>query len=164
MARCWPFDLHQSSPVIHQGVLYAHENGRVRAMRLPERLGERLKLEPLWETDVPRGQYQIPSPVIHDGRLYGLTMNGVLCAIDCESGETVYQERPGLAPRAYASLSLAAERLFAADQSGKVFVFSRGDEFRLLATNELELHPSSLVFDDKRLYLRTWRHLYCVGE
>jgi hypothetical protein len=43
-------------------------------------------------------------------------------------------------------------------------VVQPGREFKELARNKLETFRSSLVFEGKRVYIRTDKKLYCIGE
>jgi outer membrane protein assembly factor BamB len=158
------FRLEQSSPVVHDGVIYAHENGKLKAFALPAKAGETLDVKSLWEAAAPRGQYQIASPVVHDGRVYGVSLNGIWQVTDCKTGQELYRERLPLAARVYASVHLAGEKLFVADQTGKTVVLHPGPHYKEVAINDLDYHPASFVFAGKRMYVRTHKHVYCVGE
>lgn len=158
------FQLDRASPVVHDGVIYAHENGQIKALRLPGRSSDRLELKLLWTADATRSQYQISSPAIHAGRLFGVNMNGILQATDCLSGAVLYRQRLPVASRVYCSMTLAGEHLLVADQSGQTLVLAPGDRYRQIAANELDLHSAGFVFAGRRMYVRCWRHLYCVGS
>jgi outer membrane protein assembly factor BamB len=158
------FHLTQSSPTIDEGVIYAHENGKVKALQLPERATEKMAVKQLWETDFPRAQYQVASPVIHQGYLYGVNMNGILQVIDCKTGKSVYNQRVPFQSRAYTSITRAGGHLFLADQTGKTLVLQPGPKYQPLFVNALDYHPSSFVFSGKKMFVRMWRHVYCVGE
>ena len=47
---------------------------------------------------------------------------------------------------------------------GETVVLQAGREYKELARNKLEEFRSSLVFEGKRVYIRTAKHLYCIGE
>ncbi len=158
------FRLDQSSPVVHEGVIYAHENGTLKAFALPARADETLRVKPLWETAAPRGQYQIASPVLHDGCVYGVSLNGIWQATDGKTGQQIYRHRLPFSARVYASVHLAGGLLFVADQTGKTAVLRPGRSYQEAAVNELDYHPASFAFAGKRMYVRTYKHLYCVGE
>ncbi len=158
------FQLDRASPVIAGGVLYAHENGQIKALRLPIRSSDTLEPKLLWTADATRSQYQISSAAIHAGRLFGVNMNGILQATDCESGAVIYRQRLPVDGRVYCSVTLAGEQLLIADQLGKTLVLAPDDRYRQLAANQLDIHPSGIVCAGERMYLRTWRHLYCIGS
>jgi len=158
------FRLDQSSPVVHEGVIYAHENGKLKAFSLPPKAGEKLDVRSLWEVDSPRGQYQIASPVVHDGLVYGISLNGVWQVTEAKTGKEVYRQRLPFSSRVYASVHLAGENLFVTDQTGKTIVVRPGREYKEVAVNDLDYHPTSFAFAGKRMFVRTHRHFYCIGE
>jgi hypothetical protein len=49
-------------------------------------------------------------------------------------------------------------------ETGETVVLQAGREYKELARNKLEEFRSSLVFEGKRVYIRTAKHLYCIGE
>jgi hypothetical protein len=48
--------------------------------------------------------------------------------------------------------------------TGETVVLLAGREYKELARNKLESFRSSLVFEGKRMYVRTTRGLWCIGE
>jgi hypothetical protein len=150
--------------VVHEGIIYAHENGAMRALQLPGQATEKMPVKQLWEAAFPKSQYQIASPVVHQGYLYGVNANGIFQAVDCKTGNKVFSERLPFQGRAYASITLAGSHLFVADQTGKTLMLQPGPKYQPVEVNELDYHPNSFVFSGKRMYVRMWRHLYCVGQ
>jgi outer membrane protein assembly factor BamB len=102
--------------------------------------------------------------VIHDGLLYSATDQGILTALETATGKVVYEQRLNHEGTTYPSLSLAGNRLYASSDGGTSVVLEPGREFKVLARNKLEAFRSSLVFEGKRVYARTQKHLYCIGE
>lgn len=108
----------------------------------------------------------VTSPLLHDGRLYIVSNEGVATNYDALTGDVIWRERLGRGIEFYASPVLAGEHLFACDRErGTTYVFKVGDTFELVATNEL---PSPIdatpAFCGDRIYLRTNEALYCIGE
>ena len=64
----------------------------------------------------------------------------------------------------YPSISLAGPYLFVSSDNGTTVVVQPGREYKELARNKLEAFRSSLVFEGKRVYIRTEKNLYCIGE
>ena len=158
------FRLTQSSPVVYDRVVYANENGVLKALELPANEAERIDVKSLWETQVPRGQYQIASPVVHDGCVYTVSLNGIIQATICSNGEQLFRSRLLLSSRVYASLHFSGGKLFVADQTGKTIVLRATREYQEDATDNLDYHPTSFVFSGSKFYVRTYRHVLCVGE
>ena len=90
---------------------------------------------------------------------------GILTALDTTTGKMVYEERLNLGGGAiYPSISLAGNRLYVSSESGSTVVLQPGREYKELARNKLEPFRSSLVFEGKRVYIRTEKRLYCIGD
>ena len=84
--------------------------------------------------------------------------------LDAATGKRVYEERLNLNGATYPSISLAGNRIYVSSDSGATVVLQPGREYKELARNKLEPFRSSLVFEGKRVYIRTEKHLYCIGE
>ncbi|MBM4073131.1 MAG: hypothetical protein FJ271_30040 [Planctomycetes bacterium] len=152
-----------NSPILHDGVVY-YVHGRANAIRLPESLVEPVKVETLWKANVKGGGYGFSSPVIHEGLLYTANDQGILTALEIATGKVVYEERLNHDGTTYPSLSVAGNRMFASSARGTTVVLEPGREFKVLGRNRLEPFRSSLVFDGRRVYCRTEKNLYCIGE
>jgi outer membrane protein assembly factor BamB len=118
----------------------------------------------LWHHE--RDRQRIGSGVIHGGYVYILNDPGIAECIDLRSGAPVWEER--LATRggsaSWSSMVLAGGRLFATDQRGETFVLKADPKFQLLATNRLdEGTNASIAPSNGRLFLRTYRTLWCIG-
>ena len=104
------------------------------------------------------------SPLLLDGILYTVTDFGVMSSWRAATGELLWRQR--LPQGQYrASLIAAAGRIYAASQRG-VAVVAAGEEFELLADNELvgggRSANASPAVGGGCLLLRTVTHLYCV--
>lgn len=156
------FEMSNNSPLLHDGVLYVHGNGKVKALRLPPEATEPLALETLWESSSTREQ-RMASSVYHDGLLYGATRNGILDVTDAKTGEKVYQKRLEIG-EIFSSLAVAGDLVFVTGNDAKSLVLRPGREFAEQAANGFDRINSSPVFDGGRLFVRTDKHLVCLGE
>ena len=152
-----------NSPVLHDGIVY-FVRGAVDAVRLPEAVEGPVKLKPLWKGKATGDGYWFSSPVVHEGLMYAASDQGVLTVLDAKTGEAVYEESLKLRGSTYPSISLAGGRVYVSSDSGNTVVLEPGREYKELARNKLEAFRSSLVFEGKRVYVRTAKHLYCIGE
>ena len=118
---------------------------------------------PIWEYD--QDTPYVPSPLLHDGRLYFLkSNNAVLSVLDAATGEAVYtrQRVEGLT-NVYSSLVWAAGRLYITDRKGHTVVIKSGDEYEVLASNSLDdAFDASAAIVDNEIYLRG-ANLYCIA-
>ena len=118
-----------------------------------------------WTND--RGNSYTPSPVLQDGILYMLTDNGMLSALNAETGEAYYrQQRLPDIQRFKASPVAADGKLYLAGESGLVTVIRMGETYEVVAVNNMgdEMFVSSPVVVDGRLYLRSQDELFCIGD
>ncbi len=152
--------LSESSPVLENGVLFA-QSGQTCALRLPTSVGRPFELEVLWEGKASRGR-RTPSPVYHDGLLYGVTTDGIMDVTDAATGQTVYQKRLDLG-HVYSSITSAGGWLYLSSTKGTTIVLRPGRKYDEIARNELESFGSCPVFVGNRMYIRARQHLYCIS-
>jgi outer membrane protein assembly factor BamB len=152
-----------NSPILHDGIVY-FVHGEAVAARLPAAVVEPVKPETVWKSKVKGGGYGFCSPVVHDGVLYAANDQGILMALDAATGKLIYEVRLDLGGSIYPSISLAGDRLYVSSDNGATVVLQPGREYKALARNKLEPFRSSLVFAGKRVYVRTEKRLYCIGE
>lgn len=108
------------------------------------------------------GSY-IASIVKVGGELYTAGETGVIKCLDAKSGSILWKQRTGAAY--FASPVAAAGLVYAVDEDGEAVVLRAGRDFELVARNRLqERTVASPALSDGRIYLRTTRHLYCIGE
>ncbi len=102
------------------------------------------------------------SPVHYQGRLYTISFGGVLNCSDAATGNHLWALR---LEGKYAASPLAADdKLYLASEEGGVAVVQAGPQGKILATNTLpETFLASPVAAAGALFLRSDRHLYCIG-
>lgn len=110
------------------------------------------------------GSY-MPTPLIHDGRLYVLKNQGILTCWDLRSGEQVYEQRlPGVTSGFSASPVAAGGKLYLSSEDGDVFVVRAGPRFELVATNPMgQPLMATPAVSDGLLLVRGERDLFAVG-
>ena len=151
----------ECTPIIDKGIVYA-QSGQTSAFPLAKAINESANLEPLWQVRTASGR-RTPSPVLHNGLLYGVTTNGIMDVLDVKTGEKVYTRRLNLG-NVYSSPTIAGNRLYISGTRGDTVVLELGRPFRLVAENELESFGSNPVFVGTRMYIRGRNHLYCIGK
>jgi hypothetical protein len=158
------FGLNYTSPLVHEDVIYAIENGSSKAIQLLVQDGQ-LRHKLLWEKEATRDD-RLGSPVWHDGLLYTVTGKGIIDVYDAKTGDSIYKQRLPLKDgRLDPSLALAGGKLFVSDNRGATLLVEPGRKFKSLGQNELkEELSSSPTFDGKRVYIRTEENLFCLGE
>jgi outer membrane protein assembly factor BamB len=111
----------------------------------------------------PRGGTYLPTGVAYDGAIYGLSEIGIFSRYDAKTGKLSYRSRieNGIAftssPWAYNG------RIFCLNEEGKTFVIEAGEQYKLLAVNNLdEMAQATPAIVGDRLLLRTETHLYSI--
>lgn len=104
-----------------------------------------------------------PSPLLVDGKLYVISDDGIASCFDAESGELVWKQRVG--GKYSASPILADGKIYLCSHEGKVTVFTPGQEFTMLAENQLDgqLMASPAALGDY-LLIRSDKALYRIAE
>jgi outer membrane protein assembly factor BamB len=125
----------------------------------------------LWQT---RDSSYVPTPVLHEGRLYVVTDQGFALCLDAKTGELVFKERlPGASATGrggkpfYASPVLANGNLYAVSRRNGTFVIEAKPQFKLVAHNSLASDPTQFnatpALSGKELFLRSDKFLYCIA-
>jgi outer membrane protein assembly factor BamB len=119
----------------------------------------------------------IPTPIYHDGHLYVVTDAGFALCVEAASGKTLYKERVmessggqrgGRGKPFYASPILVQDKLYCQSRRNGIFVVAAKPQYQLLAKHTISGDDSQWnatpAADAGRLYLRSDKALYCVGQ
>ena len=169
--QLWEYTLDDdgpcSTPIVQDGVVYAAFGGSKKTM-LAIRAGGRGNVNEshlVWKQDVGSN---IPSPVLHEGRIFDVDNRGRAVCLDAETGEVLYRARlpkPGLI---YASPLAAGKQIYVVTRRRGTYVLPSSAEFEVLAQNKFTEDKTqcngSPAVSDGRLYLRSDKMLYCIGE
>lgn len=155
------------TPVVGFGKVYcsAGRAGPTLAIR-PGGSGDVTKTHLEWKT--AKGSPFVASTVLYDGLLYMVNdANGVISCVDAATGAVRWQGRlEGKSEAEFtASLMAVDGKIFITNEQGETFVVRAGPKFELLHINDLgERTLASPALASGRWYLRTDKHLYCVGQ
>lgn len=155
--------LEYASPIVVDGVAY-HVEGTARATRLVQAEDGTVKAEEVWKATLKNLRYYA-SPVLLDGLIYAVNQQNGFYVIDAAKGEIVKSESLPLGKgEVFPSIVLAGKYLYVTIDNGTTIVMQPGRDWKVVATNKLDYLRSTPVFQGKRMYVRTWKHLYCIGE
>jgi len=102
-----------------------------------------------------RGIPEIPSPIVHEGRLYLVRDGGILSCVDTQTGKMVYRERVGAAGQYSASPVIAAGHLVLVSNQGLLTVVKCGDEFTVTHQTDLDAPIAATpAMDRNSIYIR----------
>lgn len=121
--------------------------------------GDVTKTHVAWTKD---GQLpQKSSMLIVGDRIYFICDKGIAMGLDAASGEELWKERVG---GAFSASPIYADgRMYFFDQAGKTTVLAPGDEYKVLAENQLDGgFMASPAVAGKALFLRTRTHLFRI--
>ena len=153
------------------------------AVRLKANADGMITTEKLWEQTARPGGYS--SPLYHDGLIYNKCDAGdhkfQVVAFDAATGQVVYKSQPRAVNKStdpHPCITHAGPYLYGGFDSGQMWVFKPGREFQEVAFNTLakgglgasltqEEHDqmtSAPLFVGSRMYIRTHKFLWCIGE
>jgi outer membrane protein assembly factor BamB len=115
-------------------------------------------------SNMSEGTY-IPTPLLYDGYLFTLNINGVLTAYDPQTGKRAFRGRVGTGGAFSASPIGADGRLYISSEDGEVYVISATPDMKQIAKNDMkEVIMATPAISDGLIVLRTMGHLYGVGQ
>lgn len=114
------------------------------------------------------GAMYISTATVGGDYLYTYNNAGVPSCYEWKTGKELWKgqidTRPG-GKEAWGSPVHAAGRLYITDQQGTTSVFTAGPTYEHLATNSLdETTNSSIAIASGDIFIRTYKHLWCIGE
>jgi outer membrane protein assembly factor BamB len=164
-----PTEQYVASLVLHEGVLFLTTG-------FPEH--HLMGLSPAGEGDITRSKHvlwhipdkvnkargasYVPSPLAHGGHFFVVSDPGYLSCLEAKTGKRLYLKKLGR--RHSASPVLVQGHLLLPDDDGNTWVVKPGAAFELLRKNVLgEGIFASPAVSRGQLFLRTEKHLYCIG-
>lgn len=162
-------DAPAPSPVIYNDLIYLNSaHGKfspIFAVR-PNAVGD-ITLAPdstknqyiAWS--VKRGGAYMQTPLIYNGYLYNLQVNGQLICCDALTGVLKYKES---LKEAFTASGIAADgKLYFSSEEGNIYVVQAGTEFKLLSKNPLnDVCMATPAISGNTLYFRTQHYLIAV--
>ncbi|HMQ22902.1 MAG TPA: PQQ-binding-like beta-propeller repeat protein, partial [Planctomycetota bacterium] len=152
------------TPVAKQDIVYAFGgSGEGLALRVAPTLEDGVE-RTVWKSK----NLAIPSPLLHDDKLFLVETSGMAACLDAKDGKILFDDRlAGKTSKIYASPVIADGRIYVVSRKRGTFVYSADGKFDLIARNELDDASSfnaspALAFD--RIYLRSDRSLYCIAH
>lgn len=119
------------------------------------------KPQPAWEPS-RKGLPYVPTGIASHGLMFLLNDGGVMTCTVAESGDVLWQERAVEAP--YASPIIVGDKIYCCSKEGHVSVLEAGDKFKPVSSYKFPagIYATPAVAGG-RLYVRTFKKLYCIG-
>lgn len=146
-------------------VMSGHRDPKLMAIRLGKEGDLSGTDAVLWSQT--RGTAYTASPVLHDGKYYTLSDNGLLSCFNAVTGEPFYQQKRLPQTDSFkASPTGAGDKLYLASESGVVTVVKMGEQMEVVHSTTFDDHffVASPVVAEGELYLRSKTHLFCISD
>jgi outer membrane protein assembly factor BamB len=115
-------------------------------------------------SNMTEGTY-IPTPLVYDGYLFTLNINGVMAAYNTQTGERAFRGRVGTGGSYSASPIGADGHLYIASEDGEVYVLNAGPGLAQVAKNDMkEVIMATPAISDGLVIIRTMGHVYGIGQ
>lgn len=152
-------------PIFHDGLAILNTGDRsanMLAVKLDEStVGDITDTHIQWDRD--KGNCRLAAPLLVGDRIFMVTDTGVAVCLDAQSGAEIWKDRLG--GTHVASPLTASGLIYFCSEEGDVTIIRAADEFEIMARNHIaEGMRASPAAAHGNLYLRTFRHLYCIGE
>lgn len=115
----------------------------------------------LWRR--PKNPQSIGSGVIVGDHVYAVNEPSIAC-IELKTGKDVWREAiPG---GVWSSIVLSDGKMYVVSQQGETWIIAAKPEFEVIARNKLDgaTTRGSIVPADGELFIRTYKHLWCIGS
>jgi outer membrane protein assembly factor BamB len=115
----------------------------------------------------PKNNQRVGSGIIVGDHVYILEDNGTPKCIELKSGKQVWQVETRPTAVNWGSMVHVDGKLYCLARDGTTSVFKASPTYEVLATNRLdkgETTNSSPAISNGEIFLRTNRHLWCIGE
>jgi outer membrane protein assembly factor BamB len=161
------------APVTTGGMVYVmsgHREPNLLAVKLG-REGDLTGTDAIaWTND--RGNSYSAAPVLHDGKLYFISDNGMLSCLNAATGEPYYKQQRLPKPYNFKSSPVGANgKLYLSTEEGDVVVVKMGEKYEVLATNMIadDMHIATPAIAGGSIYLRGHNAqgnstLYCIRQ
>jgi outer membrane protein assembly factor BamB len=154
-----------TSPLYAEGVAVAMSGFHGHALAVKLGGSGDVTKDRLWH-HAQNNPQRIGSGIIVGEHVYIVEDSGVPHCFELRTGQEVWkvEQRPG-GGGAWGSMVHADGRLYVTSRGGTTQVFKASPTFELLASNRLGEHTdASIAVSNGELFIRTYKHLWCIAE
>jgi len=157
-----PFYRVVASPIVFGDMIYVPTRVKpLQAFKAGGR-GDISKTHLIWST--VNGP-DVPTPATDGKYFYIANDRGIMWCLDAKDGKEIYGQKRIASASYSASPVLADGKIYITSEDGLTTVIKAGESFEVLAENNLnEYSLSSPAISDGQIFLRTTKHLYCIGK
>ncbi len=107
----------------------------------------------------------IPTPLLYDGYLFTLNINGIVTRLRPADRQRAFRGRVGVGGAFSASPVGADGRLYIASEDGEVYVISATPGLTQIAKNDMkEVIMATPAISDGLIVIRTLGHVFGIGQ
>lgn len=154
-----------TSPVVSKnGIVVAMSGygGAALAVKAGGR-GDVTKTHRLWHHK-KRNPQRIGSSVIQGDYIYMLSEPGLAQCFELKTGKEIWGSKR-LGEHNWSSMVLIGERLYVINVAGTTYILKASPKLEVLETNRLnELVRASIAVSNGELFIRSYKHLWCIGK
>jgi outer membrane protein assembly factor BamB len=159
--------VYTSPAVSAEGIVVAFSgyHGAALAVRAGGK-GDVTATHRLWIHEKGKQPQRIGSPVLIGDYCYLVSASGEAHCFEVKTGKDMWSEEK-LGQQSWSSLVATADgKLLVAGFAGDTYVLEASSQFRQLARNSLgkERVNASIAIADGELFIRSYRHLWCIGQ
>jgi outer membrane protein assembly factor BamB len=126
----------------------------------PDGSGDVTESHVVWRSS--EGAYYVPSPVCTDDYLFTTMTNGRVHCFEIATGKILWVEDLG---RQYSSAVIANGLVYMPNDDGVITVIKPGPTFEAISRNAIgERMNASPALSKGKIYLRGYKHLFCIGK
>ncbi|HVL68187.1 MAG TPA: PQQ-binding-like beta-propeller repeat protein [Vicinamibacterales bacterium] len=117
-----------------------------------------------WE--FTKGTAYVLSNILYDGQVYLSTDNGIVTALDAETGKIIYEGGRPPKPTHFMGSAIAFNGLIAmTSEEGETFLLKAGPKHEIVRVNTIDepVYTSAAVANG-RIYIRGDKHLFAIGK
>jgi len=151
-----------ASPIVVDGLIYVSSRVRPLIVFRAGGRGDVTTSHKVWSTD--QGP-DVPTPATDGKYIYILNDRGIVWCRDAKTGAEIWGNQR-VRPGTYSASPVVADgKVYVISEDGVATVFAAGPEFKVLAENDMADYTlSSPAISDGQIFLRTTKHLYCIGK
>jgi len=151
--------------IMEDGIMYAPTRKKpLLALRVGG-IGDITESHLIWKYEGAAGP-DVPSPICDGKYFYMVDDRGLVTCLDAKTGTLVWGPEATTEGIVSASPVFVDGKLYIINERGVTSIVSVGEEFKLLATNELDgtYTLASPAVSGSQLFIRTSTHLYCIEQ
>ncbi|HTP34407.1 MAG TPA: PQQ-binding-like beta-propeller repeat protein [Candidatus Acidoferrales bacterium] len=151
-----------ASVVIFGDIIYAPTRERPLIAFRAGGKGDITESHKLWEFN---NGPDVPTPVTDGKFFYTVNDRGITWCLDARTGKQIWGSKR-IKPATYSSSPVLADgKIYITNEEGLTTVLKAGDQFEVLAENDLEDYTlSSPAISGGRIFMRTTHFLYAIGK